>query len=95
MRVGDLPARYISFSRRRRSTSSGDHGMNYNSPYSSPLLPEGLNLFFRVPWVPVRSFLRGSPASLISDRLVGGQRWFMETPDVSGAGGARVLSEGA
>ena len=69
--------------------------MNYNPPYSSLLLPEGLNPFFRVPWVPARSFLRGLPAILIFDRLVGGQRWFMETPVVSGAGGARVVSEGA
>ena len=72
MRVGDLPACSISFSRRGRSTSSGDHGMNYNSPYFSPLLPEGLKPFFRVLWVPVCLFIRGWPSFLISSHLVGG-----------------------
>ena len=37
----------------------------------------------------------GLPTFSIFDRLVGGQRWFMETPDVSEAGGARFISEGA
>ena len=95
MHVGDLPARYISFSKRWMATSSDDRGMNYNPPYYFPLLPEGLNPLFRVPWVQARSFLRGLPVFLISDRRVGGQRWFMEMPDVSGAGGARVVFEGA